>query len=164
MKKLAVTSLVWAFLVCACNNAGQSNFDVVETRVTIPETEPIITEPTPTQRSFQKYSSQDAINAFIAAGLELQNPVPLVADEHSPLPPTYVEAQRFQLPALDGRTGRIFSFESKSDMEPVRTYYEQFSGDQASILIVKDNLLLQINADAPTEIANAYRDVFEAFK
>ena len=55
---------------------------------------------TPTERPFYIFTSQDAIDAFIANGLEVDNPVPLEMDGHSPLPPTFVEAQRFQVPAI----------------------------------------------------------------
>lgn len=118
----------------------------------------------PTESSFYKYTSQDAIDAFVAAGLEADNPVPLELDGHSPLPPTFVEAQRFQMPALEGRSGRIFSFESEGELQMVRDYYEGFTGAQANIVIVSDNLLLQISADAPEELADAYRAALETLR
>lgn len=162
-RQLVLIGVFWTAVVSACN-VGQNNSNVVETREVVQEFESTIVQPTSIERSFQQYSSQNAIDAFKAAGLEVQNPIALVPDDHSPLPPTFVEAQRFQMPALDGRTGRIFSFESENDLQAVQEYYEQFTGAQANLVIVKDNLLLQISAETPADLANAYRDALKTLK
>lgn len=113
-------------------------------------------------RPFRRYSSQDAIEAFIAVGLEAEAPTPLELDGHSPLPPTFVEAQRFQMPSSGDRTARVFSFESASDLQAVKAYYEGITGSQASLVIVKENLLLQVSASIPAEVADAYQGALDS--
>jgi hypothetical protein len=113
-------------------------------------------------RPFRRYSSQDAIDAFIAAGLEAESATPLEVNGHSPLPPTFVEAQRFQMPSSGDRTARVFSFESVSDLQAVKAYYEGITGSQASLVIVKENLLLQVSTSIPANVADAYRNALDS--
>lgn len=161
MRKYVLVGLLWVTIATACD-IGQKNLAAISGEATQEVKATGTVEPTLTEKSFQLHTIQDALEAFKAAGLEVQSPVPLEVDGHSPLPLTFVEAQRFQMPAANGRTGRIFSFESEGDLQPVRAYYEQFTGTQANSVIVKDNLLLQIGASMPAELANAYRDALES--
>ena len=172
MIKFVMISLMWAMLAAACaagqeDAAQETNGPIIQEIVITRAVEPAITETldsTPTKQSFNKHTPQDGINAFVAAGLEVETPVRLEVDGHSPLPPTFVEALRFQIPEFEGRSGRIFSFESAEELQMVSDYYEGIAGTQASYIIVKDNLLVQISDDMPADLAEAYRDALEVLK
>ena len=145
---------------CAAGSSGEATPEI-EARDTVGAIGTVGPTVATTPQSFQVYSSQDAIDAFIAAGLEADAPTPLEVDGHSPLPPTFVEALRFQMPSFGDRTGRVFSFESPADLKAVKAYYEGFTDSQASLVFVKENLLLQISADVPAGTADAYRSALD---
>lgn len=137
---------------------------VIEGAATVALVEKADPSPTITERPFQRYTSQEAIDAFIAAGLEAESPTPLEVDGHSPLPPIFVEALRFQMPSFGDRTGRVFRFESAADLQAIKAYYEAFTGSQASHVFVKDNLLLQVSASMPADAVEAYQDALNSLE
>lgn len=133
---------------------------LVEVMVTVTPSPSPEASPTAEAAEFQKYTSQDAIDAFIAAGLEAESPEPVDPNDQSPLPKTFVEAQRFFIPSLgEDRGGRVFSFANQRELDIVRDYYEAFTGALASWVFVKDNLIVQIAADYPREQALLYETV-----
>ena len=172
MIKCVMITLLWAALAVACtareeDKATEATDSDVQEAANTRAVEPVMTDTidsVPTEQSFNKHTVQDMIGAFRAAGLEVTSPVPLDLDGHSPLPPTFGAALRFQIPEFDGRSGRIFSFESEGELQMVRDYYAGITGTQGSHLFVKDNVLLQFSADMPSELADAYRDALEALE
>lgn len=113
--------------------------------------------------NFQKYTSQDAIDAFNEAGLEVGPLEPVDLNGQNFLPKTFIEGQRFVLPSLgEDSGGRVFSFETEDDLKVVQDYYEALTGMFASWVYVKDNLLVQINIRLPKEQAEQYREALES--
>jgi hypothetical protein len=77
--------------------------------------------------------SQDVVDAFVAAGLECEDPQPI--------------------------TGRIYIFDNPAELQQARTYYTRLGQDdpnRASWLFVKDNVLVQISGGVPQDQARAY--------
>lgn len=129
---------------------------VVEKEVTrIVEVTPL---PTDTPEPATSLTSQDALDAFTAAGLEVVSPELLSADD-GPRPDTFIEGQRFIVPSVGVNHGvRVFSFDSQQDLEIMQAYYESFGGFLASWVYAHENLLMQTSIDMPEELALQYRD------
>ncbi|MCO5182555.1 MAG: hypothetical protein M9928_00240 [Anaerolineae bacterium] len=129
---------------------------LIETEVTrIVEVTPVPTD-TPEITSF---TSQDVLDAFASAGLEVVEAAPESADE-GPRPDVFIEGQRFIVPSVGDNHGvRIFSFASPQDLEVMKGYYESFGGALASWVYAHENLLMQTSIDMPEELALQYRDV-----
>mgnify|MGYP001117553000 CR=1 FL=1 len=114
-------------------------------------------------REFQRYTSQDAINAFVAAGLEAESPTPIDPNEETLLPKTFVEGQRFLITSLgEDRGGRVFSFENEKELNAIKDYYEAFSGLFGSWVFVEANLVVQIGNDLPKAKAEQYERALAA--
>lgn len=136
MKRLLIISLLFLLSLTACGGGG-----------------------------FDKYTSQDAIDAFQAAGLEAENPTAIDPNEDNPVPKTFVEGQRFLIPSMgEDRGGRVFSFASEGELAQLRDYYEGFSGMLGSWVSVKDNLVLQVSVDLPREQWLEYEAVFQGLE
>ena len=59
---------------------------------------------------------------------------------------------------------RVFTFESRYDLDPVRNYYERLgrvSGWLDSHIYVEGNTLLQINGELPKDRAEEYEAVLD---
>lgn len=109
------------------------------------------------------YTSDDAIDAFRAAGLEVGDTIPMDPNEETLAPKTWVEGQRFLIPSLgEDRGGRVMSFANDADLQVMQDYYEGFSGLLASWVSVKDNLLLQVSVDLPREQWLEYEAAFQS--
>jgi len=104
--------------------------------------------------------SQDVVDAFVAAGLECEEPQPITPDDTSFVP---VEVTEFLLPSqCPDCAGRIYIFDNPSELQKARTYYTRLGQDdpnQASWLYVKNNVLVQISGIVPQEQAREYGNV-----
>ncbi len=104
--------------------------------------------------------SQDVVDAFVAAGLELEEPQPITPEETSFVP---LEVTEFLLPSqCPDCTGRIYVFDNPTELGKARTFYTRLGQDdpnQASWLYIKDNVLVQISGIVPQEQARQYGDV-----
>lgn len=118
--------------------------------------------------SFQKWSSQQAVEVLQGAGLEVENPTPMTKDDYGLAPMIATEATRFFIPSLcDDCGGRVFAFENADDLEAMQTYYEKLAEGSAiffSWVFVKDNILVQINGDMPEEQARQYETALANLK
>jgi hypothetical protein len=112
-------------------------------------------------------TSEEVVQAFRDEGLEVGESHPVEEEDPSSptfsVPKTYKEATRFEIPSLgEDKGGRVFTFETRRDVERVRTYYEGFSGEAYSHVFVKDDVVLvQINGELPVQEAGQYRAVLE---
>lgn len=122
-------------------------------------------EPTPTP-PFEKWTSEQVIKAFKAAGLEAEEIRPMTKDDYGMAPMTAVEGTRFLIPSLCSDCGgRVFSFASPEDLEMMKAYYVELGRVSAiffSWVFVKDNILVQINGDLPEEKAKQYEAALDA--
>lgn len=76
---------------------------VIVTRVVFvtPTTEPATPTPVPSPTpTFQKWTTEQVVEVFRAAGLEVENPRPMTKDDYGMAPMRAVEATRFLIPSL----------------------------------------------------------------
>lgn len=123
-------------------------------------TETSRSEPTNTPEpgsAFGKWNSQQVIEAFTAAGLEVGETYPFLKSDAGLVPQVFVEAIRFLIPSLcEDCGGRVFSFIRERDLETAEQYYEVVNEIAFTWVFVKDNILVQINGDLPEERARQY--------
>lgn len=126
---------------------------------------PLPVTPTPI---FQLHTSQDAIAAFQAAGLEAENPRPLLEEDYGIAPQVAQEGTRFLIPSLCAECGgRVFSFSSPQNLDILKTYYVTISESSPAFftwVFEKDNILVQINGDLSEERAREYETALESLK
>ena len=112
-----------------------------------------------------KLTIDQAIQAFRDAGLECENPQPVATNDDSPLPKTFLAAQRCVVPSVDSDHGlRVFEFDNDKDLKMVKDYYEGFSGIFGSYVYVRDNLLFQTSVSMPKDLSIKYQEVFISFQ
>jgi len=108
-------------------------------------------------------SAEDVVRAFSREGLEVGVFYPVEEEGPSPVPITYEEGTRFTTPSLgEDAGGRVFTFESEEDLQPVRDYYEELGKEVGmfnSHVYVEGNVLLQINGQLPKDQAEEYEAV-----
>lgn len=126
--------------------------------------------PSPT---FQRWKSEDAIEVFRTAGLEIGNTPTMTREDYGIAPYVAVEGLRLQIPSLaedsDGNGkidaeeadvgGRVMSFKAREDLDKTKNYYDDLGKESAvlySYTFVKDNILVQINGALSQEKANGY--------
>lgn len=116
----------------------------------------------PTVPPFDRWECWQAVAAFRAAGLEVQTPRLVNESElrDSPVPMTMKETIHFFIGSVCPDCGaRVFSFRTQSDLEQVRHYYVGLGkpGDPFfSWVLVKDNILVQLNGKLPEERTRQY--------
>jgi hypothetical protein len=176
--------LLAAILLSGCASSASQT---VEVTVLVPQTivvtqivERVITttpvpptetpEPTPTLQAsptpaFQRWSSENALAAFHAAGLEAEGSRPMTRDDYGIAPLSAVEGTRFLIPSLCADCGgRILSFANQEDLELMRRFYEEMGRQSAAFfswVFEKDNVLVQINGDLPESRAREYEAALE---
>jgi hypothetical protein len=109
--------------------------------------------------SFQKWKNSQVVDAFKAAGLEVENPRPMSKPQDYGAAPTIdIEATQFTIPSLGegGGGGHVYSFASEDDLEKMVQYYANASTDNFSWVYVRDNILVQIDGRLPEEKAKQY--------
>lgn len=105
-----------------------------------------------------------AMQAFRDAGLECEEAQPIDPNDGTPVPKTFIEAQRCVVPSVGADHGlRVFAFDSTADMEQVQAYYQAFTGALGSYVYTRDNLLFQTSVSMPKETADMYQEVFMSF-
>jgi uncharacterized membrane protein (UPF0127 family) len=111
-------------------------------------------------------SAAEVIQAFDGAGLEVGNAYPVEQEpdwDNKPVPRTYEEAARFEIPSLGQDSGgRVFVFGSEENLTAVRDYYEGLSSDIRPYVYVKDKVLVQINSLMSNTDAEKYKAVLDA--
>ncbi|MBV9452741.1 MAG: DUF192 domain-containing protein, partial [Rubrobacter sp.] len=98
-------------------------------------------------------SAAEVIQAFDEAGLEVGNVFPVEQEpgwDQKPVPKTYEEAARFEIPSLgEGYGGRVYVFGSEENLNAVYDYYEGLPSDIRPYIYVKDKVLVQITNQLP---------------
>ncbi len=144
---------------------------VTELLVIVETSTPGNLEPTAaatTAQPFIKWTTQQVVDAFLAAGLEVNNPRPMTTDDYGLVPMLAVEGTRFFIPSIcTDCGGRIMSFANQEDLTIVQNYYAQlgrFGAVLFSWVYIKDNILVQINGELPEENARMYLVALENLK
>lgn len=123
--------------------------------------------------AYAKWNSTQAIEAFLAAGLEAERPYKMGPRDYG-LAPYRGEGTRFIVPSLCAedeteepcdKGGRVLSFDNAEDQEAVRDYYVEL-GERSAVffswVFEKDNLVLQLNGDLEEEKAYAYNATLQS--
>jgi hypothetical protein len=116
-------------------------------------------------------SSEDVLEAFREEGLEVGAAYPLQETPQpfpgpGPIPKTYEEATRFEIPSLGrdqwaGKGGRVFIFDSEKDLKVVADYYRGLGVIGKSHLYSDGLVLVQINGELPEGKARQYREALK---
>ncbi len=113
-------------------------------------------------RANSSWTSGDVVDAFLAAGLECDNPRTLSVDDGK-APFVAVEATRFMMPSVcTSCSGRIYSFDDQTELSKARQYYVDLGERDAqffSWVYVRDNILLQLNGTLAEDQAMEYEQV-----
>jgi hypothetical protein len=144
-------------------------------RVITATPEPSTPTPEPTETleatatpAFQVLSIEQVVEAFRSAGLEVENPHPMLREDFGLVPYVAMEATRFLVPSIcPDCGGRIFSFANVQDLELTKNYYDELGRQSAMLfswVFVKDNILVQINGDLPETQAREYENALENLK
>lgn len=159
MKRLFIFLLMAMFVVSGCSSNTQATIN----KPGQPEEqkEPII-------NTFDKWKTNQAIEAIKAAGLEFENPREMTKDDYGMAPMMAKEGIRFFVPSLGpDNGGRLYSFATKEEMDKTKDYYIKLGKENAkffSWVIEKDNILIQINGDLKEDAANKYKDALANMK
>jgi hypothetical protein len=108
-------------------------------------------------------SAGEVVQAFRDEGLEAGEEQQIDRDEdRSFVPKTYEEQVSFAIPSVGERTtGRVYTFQSREDLEQVREHYEGFEGLFPSYVYVEGNVLVQIPGGVSEEQAERYGEVLQ---
>ena len=111
-------------------------------------------------------SAAEVIQAFDDAGLEVGNAYPVEQEpgwDQKPVPKTYEEAVRFEIPSLGADSGgRVYVFGSEENLTAVRDYYEGLPSEIRPYVYVKGRVLLQITNQLSNTDAERYNAVLNA--
>ena len=129
------------------------------------------TETTPlpaTSIPFVLWDTQQVVDTFRLAGLEVSNPRPMTSDDYGLVPMLATQGTRFFIPTVcPDCGGRIMSFANQEDLVIVRDYYAQmtrFGAVLFSWVFVRNNILVQINGELPEESARVYEAALDNMK
>jgi len=108
-------------------------------------------------------TAKEVIEAFRDEGLEVGEVQTVErSEDRSLIPKTYEEQMSFTIPSSGERSGgRVFTFPSREDLDPVSEFYEEFGGVFASYVYVEGNVLVQIDGDVPEDQADRYGEVLQ---
>lgn len=119
--------------------------------------------------NFQRYKSQDVMNAFTAAGLEIARPTSYGSSGGfgtQQVPFTYVDGFNFTVPS-SGPTGSggITSFSSGSELDKARIFLtdQTKNGAIPYRVYTKDNILIYLNVNSEAK-AKQYEAVLDGMK
>ena len=119
--------------------------------------------------NYQRYKSQEVMNAFTAAGLEVSRPTSYGSSGgfgSLQVPFTYVDGFNFAVPS-SGTTGSggITSFSSNAEHEKAKTFlsYQTKTGAIPYRIYTKDNILIYLNVSSEAK-ARQYQAVLDNMK
>jgi hypothetical protein len=121
-----------------------------------------IGQATATPIPFERYSAQDVFDAFSTAGVEAQNlQRDMVVGRGAPA--HFKDRYVFEVPRIAPAGGQIIVFDRPEDLTAWQAYVTQLRADAATrrdvvYVFVKDNILLQVNANLTTQEATAYEN------
>jgi hypothetical protein len=119
----------------------------------------------PTAVPFARFTAQDVIDAFSTAGLQVQAVQRDMAVGRG-APNTFSERYVFQVPRIAPAGGQILVFQRQEDLVAWQDYITQLRADSATrrdvvYVYVKENVMLQVNANLTTQEANAFENALE---
>lgn len=123
----------------------------------------IINPPAPTPQPYNKYTAQDVIRAFNAAGLSVINAQRDMLTGRD-APSSHSDRYTFEMEDLPiGSGGQILVFDSAEGQSEWQQWFDTLRSDPAtrsSVIYVfsKDNIILQLNTALMPADANRYRD------
>ena len=117
---------------------------------------------------FIVWDTQQVLEAFQSAGLEVSHPRPMTSDDYELVPMLAVDGKRFFIPSICSDCGgRIMSFANPDDLAIVGDYYAQM-GRVSTILFswvfVRDNILVQLNGELPEATARLYESALDSLR
>ena len=117
---------------------------------------------------FYKWNNDQVISAFKAAGLDAESPTLMAKKDYGLAPMSAVQGIHFLVPSLCSDCGgRVFSFNTKEDLDLTNEYYVKFGKSSAALFswtFQKDNILVQINGDLPEDKAKLYEAALNNLK
>lgn len=125
------------------------------------------TRPTASAPQTKRFTPEQVIAAFKAAGLEAESARPMTKDDYGMAP--YVgQGIRFVIPSVCADCGgRILAIDDKADLQRARAFYDDL-GKQSAMLFswtyVRENILVQLNGDLPEAQAKKYEAALLAMK
>jgi hypothetical protein len=101
-----------------------------------------------------KWTPDQVVAVFQAAGLEVVSPRPMTKDDYASAPMVAIQAIHFLVPSIcDSCGGRILSFANAKDQKLSADYY---NNNNQSWVFIKDNILVQINGGLSNDKAALY--------
>jgi hypothetical protein len=142
--------------ITACASRQQSNQPPAQTSPQPAVSPSLATGATNT--SFQKWKSSQVVDAFRTARLEIENPRLMTKPkDYGSSPMNDVEGTQFTLPSLgEDTSGHIYNFASENELERMVKYYADASANNFSWVLVKDNILVQIDGRLTEERVKQY--------
>lgn len=117
---------------------------------------------------YQKWTSQQVLDTFKKAGLEVENPHAMTNQDYGIAPMTAMEGTRFFLPSLGGSdSGRIEAFSNPEDLAKPKDFYEGLGKQSAALfshVFTHDNILVQISGSLPADRAKQYEAALNTMK
>ncbi|MCC6616994.1 MAG: hypothetical protein IT320_26215 [Anaerolineae bacterium] len=115
---------------------------------------------------FDRYQAQQVVDALNAAGATVQNPVQNMTVGRN-APSTFNNRIIFEVPRIAPDGGQILTFRSAGDLQAWQDYITGLRNDpntRRSVIYVyvKDNVLLQLNANLTNAEATQYGDALQA--
>ena len=122
-------------------------------------------QPPATAIPFARFNAQDVISAFSTAGLQVQGVQRDMAVGRG-APNTFSERYVFEIPRIAPAGGQILVFQQQSDLTAWQSYIAQLRADSATrrnvvYVYVKENVMLQVNADLTSQEANAFENALD---
>ncbi|HLU09424.1 MAG TPA: hypothetical protein VK003_07135 [Oceanobacillus sp.] len=119
----------------------------------------------PTPIPFALFTAQDVIQAFSTAGLEVQAVQRDMAVGRG-APNTFSERYVFEIPRIAPAGGQILVFQTQEDLDAWQNYIAQLRADSSTrrevvYVYVKNNVMLQVNANLTTQEARAFENALE---
>jgi hypothetical protein len=118
---------------------------------------------------FEKFTPDQVISAFKKDGLGVGKTSDAKDEGAGGLAPDLaISGTRFLIPSLgEDSGGRIWSFSNPEDLEKMRKYYTELGESSAMLkswVIVRENILVQINGVLPKEKAKKYEGSLNSIK
>lgn len=113
-------------------------------------------------------STDDAINAFKDAGLEVEDVRDMSKDDFGFAPMKAKEAKMFTVPFVcEDCNVRVMSFDKNNDLKETKSYYDDLGKESAmffSWTIEHENILVQLNGDMEEEDYEKYKAALESIE
>jgi hypothetical protein len=114
--------------------------------------------------AFARYQAADAVAAFKAAGLSVDNVRPGTPwKQGDPWPNVATDRQVFDIASVAPNGGVIQTFAEQKDLDAMAAYYARFP-DLAPYVYTKGNILVQLNSGVAKVEAERYRAALAAMK